>query len=106
VDTESTTDPREQSVDHCHERQNRDHIAEDEAYEDEAENRTLGESMQSIHRSVLGIRLATINNNATSRDWLFQFWDPELADRDGRRDTHYRGGDKVLSRDAQAEIYA
>jgi hypothetical protein len=106
VDAESTTDPREQTIDHLCERQNCDHDAEDLAYHDEAKNGTLGVSMQSIYGSVLGVRFAAIDNNATSRNWLVRFWDPDLADSDGRRDTHHRSRDKVLSRHTQADVYA
>jgi len=106
VDAESTTDPREQTIDHLGERQNCDHDADDLAYHDETENGTLGESMQSIDGSVLGVCLATIDNNATSCDWLVRFWNPDLADSDGRRDTHHRSRDEILSRHAQADVYA
>src|SRR6266702_557226 len=103
VDPEAATDPGEQTVDGPDEGQEREHVAENLACNDETQDGTLGTGMQCVHGCVLGV-LATVNDDSPTRHGLLQFWHADLADGDRRRNTHDRGSDKVRSRDTHAYV--
>src|SRR6266702_52820 len=105
VDPEAAPDPGEQTVDGPDEGQERGHITENLASDDETENSTLGKGVQCVHGCVLGV-LATVNDNSPTHHGLLQLWHTDLADGNRRRNTHDRGSDKVLSRDTQAYVSA
>lgn len=105
VDAEAAANPGEQAVDSGDEGQDGKHVAEDLAGNDETEKGTLGKGMQCIHRLVR-IVVATVNDYASTCHGLLHLWDTDLADGHRSWNTHDRGGDKVLSWDAQAYISA
>src|SRR6266702_2674797 len=105
VDPEAAADPGEQTVDSPDEGQEREHVAENLAGDEESENGTFGKGVQCVHGCVLGA-LATVNDNSPTRHGLLQFWHADLADGGRRGNTHDRGSDKVLSWDAQAYVSA
>src|SRR6266702_190281 len=105
VDPEAVPDPGEQTVDGSDEGQEREHVAENLACDDETEDGTLGKGVQCVHGCVLGV-LARVNDNSPTCHRLLQFWHADLADGDRCRNTHDRGSDKVLSWDTQAYVSA
>src|SRR6266702_766567 len=103
MDPEAAADPGEQTIDGPDEGQEREHVAENLACDDETEDGTFGKRVQCVHGCVLGV-LATVNDDSPTCHGLLQFWHADLADR--RRNTHDRGSDKVLSWDTQAYVSA
>ena len=105
VNTEAVADPGEQAIDSPDECQDCNHIAENLPSNIETKKGTLAKGLQCVHGRVLGI-IAKINNNSSTRHRLLQLWYADLAYRHRRRNTHHRGGNKVLSWDTQAYVQA
>ncbi len=63
VDPEAAPDPGEQTVDGPDEGQEREHVAENLACNDETEDGTFGKGVQCVHGCVLGV-LPTVNDDS------------------------------------------
>ena len=104
VDPEAATDPGEQTVDGPDEGQEREHVAENLACDDETEDGTLGKGVQCVHGRVL--RVLPRSTTTLPRVTGSSNWHADLTDGNRCRNTHDRGGDKVLSWDTQAYVSA
>lgn len=68
------------------------------------ENSTKTEGMKGIGGAVFAILVTTVHNDLTTRDGLLSLWDAHLANRDGRRNRHDRGRNKILSGDTKSDV--
>lgn len=68
------------------------------------ENTTETEGMESVSWAVLPVLVTTVHNDLPTCDGLLSLRDAHLTDRDGRRDRHDRGRNKILSGDTKRDV--
>ena len=103
MDSEALSNPCQQPINRGHQTQNRQHIRQDAARNNQSKGSALGESVQGVGRWML-VGVATIDDDLTTSNGLFEFGRTDLGDGDGSGDGHDGRGDQVLCRYSKINV--